>query len=304
MIDARNLDSAAQEPQRPIDLKAGRRAFMQTVGLGIAGASLIGAGGIKPAAAQAAVNDFDILNFALNLEYLEAEFYLRAATGQGLSNAEIDGPVGTLGPVAGGKQVTFATDAIRNYAFEIAAEERAHVNFLRGALGGQRVARPAIDLSLSFTIAARAAGLVGPTAFFDAFADETSFLLASFIFEDVGVSAYLGAAPLIQSKDYLLAAGSILAAEAYHAGTIRTSLYARGLFSQAQAISDARDSLDGADDDDQGIGTATTANTSLTNPANGLTYSRTTQQVLNIVYLNPNGQPTGFFPNGLNGTIR
>lgn len=285
-----------------VDLAAGRRAFIQSVGLGVAGSALVGSAGFSPAAAQT-VTDTDILNFALNLEYLEAEFYLRAATGRGLTDAEVTG-TGTLGAVTGGRQVNFATAAIRNYAVEIASEERIHVQFLRSALGSARVARPAVNLTTSFTAAAQAAGLITAGQTFDAFADETNFLLAAYIFEDVGVSAYLGAAPLVTNKTILAAAGGILAAEAYHAGTIRTVLYSRGLYTPALRISDARDSLDGATDLDQGIGTASIANISLTNPANGQAYARTTTQVLNIVYLNTSKTPGGFFPAGLNGTIR
>lgn len=294
-------DTATAAPAG-VDLAAGRRAFIQSVGLGMAGSALVGSAGFSPAAAQT-VTDTDILNFALNLEYLEAEFYLRAATGRGLTDSEVTG-TGTLGAVTGGRQVNFATSAIRNYAVEIASEERIHVQFLRSALGSARVARPAINLTTSFTAAAQAAGLVASGQTFDAFADETSFLLAAYIFEDVGVSAYLGAAPLVTNKTILAAAGGILAAEAYHAGTIRTVLYSRGLYTPALRISDARDSLDGSTEIDQGIGSPAFANISLTNPANGQSYPRTTTQVLNIVYLNTSARPGGFFPAGLNGTIR
>ena len=150
--------------------------------------------------------------------------------------------------------------------------------------------------------AAQAAGLITAGQTFDAFADENSFLLAAFIFEDVGVTAYHGAAALISDKANLAGAAGILAVEAYHAGIIRTILYEKGLFSAAPAISDARDSLDGPDDLDQGIGNAVTSNL-VPVDASGIAFQRTPQQVLNIVYLNPNGTKTGFFPNGLNGAV-
>ncbi|MFK5600301.1 ferritin-like domain-containing protein [Methylobacterium sp. HMF5984] len=299
-LNAKTLD--ADPAPQPINLEAGRRAFLQTLGLGVVGATLLGFdAGHSPAAAQS-ITDADIFNFALNLEYLEAEFYLRASVGQGLADAEVQG-TGTLGPVAGGRAVPFQSQIIANYANEIARNERQHVNTLRAALGSNAVARPAIDLGFAFTIAARAAGLAGPNDTFDAFANETNFLLAAFIFEDVGVTAYHGAAPLIKDPANLAGAAGILAVEAYHAGIIRTVLYSRGLYTQAQAISDARDSLDGASDLDQGIGNATTSNLTPVD-SSGIAFQRTPQQVLSIVYLNAGAQPNGFFPKGLNGNVK
>ncbi len=298
IIVSNETDDAAP---RVLNMEAGRRAFLSAVGMGAVGAAIFNPASVTPAAAQA-ITDADILNFALNLEYLEAEFYLRASTGRGLADSEVSG-TGTIGPVSGGRQVPFASQTIANYANEIASDERRHVNLLRSALGGARVARPAIDIAFSFTLAARAAGLVGPTGTFDAYADENSFLLASFIFEDVGVTAYKGAAPLITDKTALAAAAGLLAVEAYHAGSIRTLLIGRGLFAEGAAISNLRNSANPGTFSDQGLGNATTSNISPTDD-NGLVYGRTPQQVLNIVYLNPNGQPTGFFPNGLNGRLR
>ena len=253
-------------------------------------------------ATASVVGDSEILNFALNLEYLEAEFYLRGATGRGLEAADVGG-AGHLGSVTGGHRVPFRTRAFQNYAWEIAKDERAHVRFLRQALGSAAVARPRIDLDQAFTNAARAAGLVGPQQRFDAFASEQNFLLAAFLFEDVGVTAYKGAARLIQSKDVLEAAAGILAVEAYHAGEIRTLLYGAGFYAPARAISDARDRLDGGGDKDQGIGSPDTANIVPTDNR-GLAFSRSTTEVLGIVYLGGSAAGFGFFPNRLNGAIR
>jgi hypothetical protein len=294
---------------------ARRDFFKLAVGAGVA-AGATGLTFTKAANAQA-VTDADVLNFALNLEYLEAQFYLFAVNGAGLPADQLGG-TGTQGGVTGGRQVNFSDPLVRDYAREIAADEAAHVIFLRTALGAARVAQPAINISGdangAFTAAARAAGVVGANETFDPYADDISFLLGAYIFEDVGVTAYKGASPLITNKTFLEAAAGILAVEAYHAAIVRTTLYARGvqtpsIRTAADRISDARDSLDGTTDLDQGISPVQVNGQPASNivplDANGLAFSRTTGQVLNIVYLNRAAVTMGgFFPAGVNGTIR
>lgn len=282
--------------------------FARAAGLGLAGTAsiaMLGAVGGKDAhnSGAAEATDGSVLKFALSLEYLEAEFYLRATTGEGLPSSQVDG-TGTLGNVTGGRQVEFKSKLAKQYAKEIATDERAHVKFFRDALGGAKVARPTIDLQDAFTAAATAAGLIGPGQSFDPFADEDSFLLGAFIFEDVGVTAFKGAAPLITNKTYLEAAAGILAVEAYHAGLVRSVLLSKGLAEQAGKISKARDSLDGPISLDQGIVDDQGNANVVPSDADGVAFSRTPGQVLNVVYLNPASVNSGgFFPDGINGEV-
>ena len=296
-----------------------RRDFFRKAGLFTAtalGTMVLksGPGGLiaSASAATTAVTDEQILNFALNLEYLEAQFYTHAVFGYGLNQDLLTG-TGKRGAVIGGAQVPFQDKAVRAYAQEIARDERDHVAFLRSALGKSAVAQPTIDIdgtnpNGAFSKAAQAAGLIKPGQAFNPFQNDINFLLGAFIFEDVGVTAYKGASPLISNKTYVEAAAGILAAEAYHAGLIRTTLYQKGQatpsdIAAANAISAARDSLDGKSNDDQGITRDGRINI-VPLDRNGLAYSRTAGQVLNIVYLNPAAvMRGGFFPNGVNGAI-
>ena len=297
----------AKAIERSAETAVDRRKLLTLTGLAGAGAA---AAALLPAGAASAstVSDGSVLNFALNLEYLEAEFYLRAAYGEGLPDSMTSGK-GERGRVHGGHRVPFRSAKIRNYAHEIAKDEKQHVEFLRAALGSAKVAQPEIALDAAFTAAAQAAGLIAKGQKFDAFANDNNFLLAAFIFEDVGVTAYKGAAPLISNKTYLSAAAGILAVEAYHAGLIRTSLYdegfeAAGIFDAVQKISNVRDSVDGARDDDQGIGNKGHSNI-VPADKNAIAFGRSPGQVLNIVYLNSEAVTRGgFFPHGVNGAIR
>ena len=84
--------------------------------------------------------DVDILNFALNLEYLEAEFYLRAAFGTGLTSGQTSGQ-GSRGDVTGGRKVSFKSAAIREYA----AGSKATIHYTRD--GGQHSAEVTVGAS-------------------------------------------------------------------------------------------------------------------------------------------------------------
>ena len=270
-----------------------KSAGLATLSIGVAGAA-------AEAADPQSITDEDILNFALNLEYLESEYYLRAATGQGLRSQNTKG-VGTQGKVVGGSKVPFKDSNLEKLALEIGRDEEAHVNFLRSALGSAAVAEPEIDLQDSFTILARLAKVVGEEDTFNPFENERDFLIGAYIFEDVGVTAFHGAAPLLTNKNYLSAAAGILGTEAYHAGAVRVLMLERSMYKQAQGISAARAKASGADDD-QGILLNDRANV-VPVDSNGITYSRTPRQVLDIVYLGGAASKFGFFPDKLNGKI-
>jgi len=312
-----------------------RRDFLGKVGL-------IGAGALLGACAPTMAitpppmkdQDVDILNFALNLEYLEAAFYTAAVGRLGELRA-IGGGADIILPDGKGLQPKFdgttAMDfgttpaglAVKAYAEEIAQDELNHVKFLVGALGSKAVQRPVLDIGPAFGAAAKAATNVDAAAAFSPYSniapgtttavDGLYFLHGAFIFEDVGVTAYNGAATLITNAGYLQAAAGILAVEAYHAGEVRTILYRNkdvqtGFGVDVKTLIGLISALRGAVGGGKDEGIVKTVNgvekaNILPTDANSIAFTRTVAEVLPIVYLGGMGKG-GFFPNGLNGTFK
>lgn len=161
-----------------------RRELLLRGALGVAAAS--GAAAVGPFVSQALGQsgriDIEIVQFALLLEQLEAEYYRRAL-----------------------REVPDLSPPIRQLAREIANNEALHVETL---------SQLAVQLS-------SAPGDPPQFEFGDALRSEQAFLGLAQTLEDTGVSAYNGAAPMVEQDDVLDAAGQIVQVEARHAALIR-----------------------------------------------------------------------------------
>ncbi|KZT57746.1 hypothetical protein CALCODRAFT_452609 [Calocera cornea HHB12733] len=144
-------------------------------------AALVAAHPLESEAAPAKRQDIDttVLNFALTLEHLEARFYA-----DGLSQFD-----------AAAFESCGFPDWVRGRISQIADHEANHVAFLTSVLGSSATA----ECSYNFP-----------------YTDPTSFVALATILEQVGSSAYTGAAQLLTDKGYLTAAAAILSTEARH----------------------------------------------------------------------------------------
>ncbi len=175
------------KPVLQFSSETNRRSFLKYAGLVGVGASFV-AGGIlnAPYAAAApavAKGDLDILNYALTLEYLEADFYATGLTKGFLKDRDLE----LITPIGD--------------------HEKQHVAAVSStikSLGGTAVSKPKITY---------------PAGIFDS---KAKFLATASMFEELGVKAYHGQVPLIMSGDVLGAAASIAGVESRHAAIIAT----------------------------------------------------------------------------------
>ncbi|KAF1840896.1 uncharacterized protein K460DRAFT_410290 [Cucurbitaria berberidis CBS 394.84] len=142
-----------------------------------------------PAAAAATLSDVDILNFALTAEHLESTYYK-----QGFAKFSMQDFM-ALG----------LTEGQVKSLMGVGQTEATHVTTLISAIAGAG-AKPVEPCTYNFDAALTSADSMVKTAR---------------VLEAVGVSAYLGAAPLVNSSDVLAAAGSIVTVEARHQAFIR-----------------------------------------------------------------------------------
>lgn len=155
-----------------------RGAFVMRSALAVGTVYGVAAVGPFVGRALAESGDVGILNFALTLEYLEADFYTE------------------------GLKLNLRSE-VEQFAKLAGEHEQQHVEALIATvkkLGGTPVKKPTFEFPIS---------------------NEASFLELAQTLEDTGVGAYNGAAPAIESKEVLAAAGSIVQIEARHAAVIR-----------------------------------------------------------------------------------
>lgn len=277
-----------------------RRNFLASLGITSAaaagGALLAGCGGASmQKVAAAGPSETDVLNFALNLEYLEATFYSYVATGGDIPSASTGGGPAPTG--APSSKPGFQNQQIADMFAEIYYDELSHVDDLRSVLGSSAVARPQLDLGALGTV------------------NTANYITFARLFEDVGVTAYAGAATALTGTNLQYAA-QILAVESFHSGAIRLTAIQQGApYLPTSAI--PGDGFDVPPYDPGSVAAASSgptskgaffATTGAVAPNSlppGVAYTRTTSQVLGIVYANATTGTTkgGFYPNGMNGNI-
>jgi hypothetical protein len=176
-----------------------RRGFLQAAGVVAAGTAIALSGckdedDVEPFVGVTFSDDDDgIMNYAYALEQLEAAFYIQ------LIDSIADNP---------NAATFFSSDATVSQAIldrftDIRDHEIAHRDLFKASLGSKSIANLEFDFSIID------------------FNSASEVLETAQTFEDLGVAAYNGAGPLLDSADLLKIAGKIVSVEARHAAFIR-----------------------------------------------------------------------------------
>lgn len=271
-----------------------------------------------PAGSLLPQSDVDLLEFPLNLEYLETEFFCWSALGYGLD--AIDANLTGGGPPSIGGQSASLTPFIRDVATQFCYQEVGHLRAIKQTVRG--FPRPLLDISAAnfgkIIEQALNATLDPP---FDPYENSLNFLVASYIIPYVGLTGYVGANPRLLTPQARKLLAGLLAVESAQDAVIRTLLYERGMarvpsyaggVAEITArISDLRNSLGRRGVKDEGLVVAPelgpeglTVGNIIAGDHLSLAYDRTPEEILGIVYGTGNSaQHGGFFPQGADGRI-
>ncbi|KAK4265936.1 hypothetical protein QN277_026921 [Acacia crassicarpa] len=263
-------------------------------------------------------NDKDLLEFPLNLEFLEAEFFLIGALGRGLDS--VAPKLAEGGPPPVGARLAKLGFFVRDIILQFALQEVGHIRAIKSTVSG--FPRPLLNLSKE------AFGEVMNNAFgrrlyppFDPYANEINYLLASYVIPYVGLTGYVGANPLLQNSISKALVAGLLGVESGQDAVIRTLLYERRWVSVApygvsvaeftNRISTLRDKLGKKGLKDEGLmvpkrfgAEGRIGGNVLAGDKDSLSYGRCPEEVLRIVYGDGDeNRPGGFYPLGADGRI-
>eukprot|EP01018_Ginkgo_biloba_P003595 Gb_19468 [translate_table: standard] len=262
--------------------------------------------------------DVDLLEFPLNLEFLEAEFFLFASLGYGLD--KIAPELASGGPSPQGGQKANLDSRTHDVMLEFAYQEVDHIRAIKATVPG--FSRPLLDLSVkSFANVFNAAfnGSLKPP--FDPYANSLNCLIASYAIPYVGLTGYVGTNPSVTSPTARRLLAGLLGVESGQDAVIRAFLYEKALekvepypYTVADftgRISFLRNKLGHTTNVDEGLivrprqgaGGVISSNI-LSADMYSVSYSRTPAQILGIVYSTGNAsRPGGFYPQGGKGKI-
>ncbi|KAL5541486.1 hypothetical protein UlMin_009196 [Ulmus minor] len=281
----------------------------------------------QPSSSQEVIRDFsslvpdsdvDLLEFPLNLEYLEAEFFLFGALGYGLDRVAPNLTKG--GPPPIGARIAKLDPLTRDVVLQFGWQEVGHLRAIQKEVKG--FPRPLLNLSSqSFAqVMNLAAGrpLFPP---FDPYANSINFLLASYLIPYVGLTGYVGTNPKLEGSSSRKLVAGLLGVESGQDAVIRALLYERGrivlrpygitVAEFTNRISDLRNKLGHGGQKDEGLvvplvqgAEGRARGNVLAGDKYSLSFGRTPEEILRIVYgSGKENVPGGFFPKGADGRI-
>ncbi|CAM6051241.1 unnamed protein product [Sphagnum compactum] len=301
-------------PRRVMGLQLPSLARSPTLGMKLIRPLLI-----CTAQANFTTSDYENIQVALNLEYLEAEYFLWAAYGYGLDKLAPYLPEG--GPEPIGVQKANLDNLTTDIVAQLGLQEIGHLTALQKQLG--KYYFPRVQLNLS---AANWAHIID-NAFgkklnppFNPYSNSLNYLISTYTIPYVGLTGYVGTIPLLQGEGAKALVAGLLGVEGGQDAVIRTLLYTVKdelvppyNYTVAQFtdnISSLRNNLSHAFVDEglevpksEGADGLVTGNI-LSADNYSVSYARTAKQVLETVYGSGNASiPGGFYPKGGNGTI-
>lgn len=262
--------------------------------------------------------DVDLLQFALNLEHMECDWFLYGALGYGLD--AIAPKLAMGGPPPIGAMKAKLDNLTQRIIEEFGYQEVGHLRAIKSTVGG--FPRPLIDLSAHnfANIMDDAFGYhLNPP--FNPYNNSLNYLLASYIIPYMGLVGYVGANPNIDGFVSKRLLAGLLAVEAGQDAIIRALLYERAqelvppynitVAEFTIRISNLRNELAKCGIKDEGLivpielgAEQRTSSNIISANADSLGYRRTPAEILRVVYGTGNEhQPGGFLPKGGNGKI-